>query len=377
MLVAKLLFWLSLGGIVWTHVGYPLVAALLARLVARRVRRAEITPAVTAIVPAHDEEAVIGARIENLLGQDYPPDRLEVLVVSDGSTDRTDEIVREHAARDPRVRLLALPRGGKLAALNEAVRHSDAEVVAFSDANSRWAPDALQKLVSNLADPQVGYVCGKLALERPDGTNREGAYWRYELWLRESESALGSITGGNGAVYAVRREDYPPGLLGQDLALPVAMVKRGKRAVYDPEAVAFERPAASLEDEYGRKRRMFVWAWRDLLRGRMARGVGPLYAFELFSHRLLRYASGLLHLVWLGSSIALAGQGPVYQAALAAQLAWLALALLGRLRAPVPGTGLAYYYLLVTWATVAALVVYLRRGVTPHWERSEGARGHR
>jgi len=369
VIVAKVLFWLSLGGILWTHVGYPLAAALLARVRRRGVRRAEITPSVTVIVPAHDEEAAIGARIQNLLDLDYPADKLEVLVVSDGSTDRTDEIVREHG-----VRLLALPRGGKLAALNAAVRHSAREVVAFSDANSRWAPDALQKLVRSLADPDVGYVCGKLVLERPDGTNREGVYWRYELWLRESESALGSITGGNGAVYAVRREDYPPGLLGQDLALPVALAKRGKRAVYDPEAVAFERPAASLEDEYGRKRRMFVWAWRDVFRGKLLRGVGPLYAFELVSHRLLRYASGLLHLVWLGSSIALAGSGPVSQGALAAQLAWLVLALLGRLRAPVPGAGLAYYYLLVTWATLAALGSYLRRGVTPYWERTEGVR---
>jgi cellulose synthase/poly-beta-1,6-N-acetylglucosamine synthase-like glycosyltransferase len=362
VIVAKVLFWLSLGLILWTHVGYPLVAALLARAVNRRVRRAEITPSVTVIVPAHDEEAVIGARIENLLAQDYPPEQLDVLVVSDGSSDRTDEIVRERG-----VGLLSLPRGGKLAALNQAVAQSDSEIVAFSDANSRWAPDALRNLVRNFADPEVGYACGKLVLERADGTNREGVYWRYELWLRESESALGSITGGNGAVYAVRREDYPAGLLGQDLALPVAMAKRGKRAVYDPEAVAFERPAASLEDEYGRKTRMFVWAWRDVLRGRMLRGVGPLYAFELVSHRLLRYASGLLHLVWLGTAIALVGEGPAYQAALAAQLAWLALALLGRLRVRVPGAALAYYYLLVTWATVSALGTYLRRGVTPYW----------
>ena len=363
MIVAKVLFWLSLGAILWTHVGYPLAAAVLARVVNRGVRRADVTPTVTVIVPAHDEEAAIGTRIENLLAQDYPHGALEVLVVSDGSTDRTDEIVREHG-----VRLLALPRGGKLAALNEAVTHSDREVVAFSDANARWAPDALRKLVRSLADPEVGYACGKLVLERADGSNREGVYWRYELWLRESESRLGSITGGNGALYAVRREDWPEGLMGQDLALPVALAKRGKRAVYDPEAVAFERPVATLEDEYGRKKRMFAWAWRDVLRGRMLRGVGPLYAFELVSHRFLRYASGLLHLVWLGSSIALVGEGPVYQAALAAQLAWLALALLGRLRVRVPSAGLAYYYLLVTWATVAALASYLRHGVTPHWQ---------
>jgi glycosyltransferase involved in cell wall biosynthesis len=374
VIAVEILFWLSFGGIVWTHVGYPLFAAALARALHRRVPREPYEPGVTVIVPAHDEEDVVGPRIENLRALEYPPQQLEVLVVSDGSTDRTDEIVREHANGDPRVRLLALPRGGKLAALNTAVGHSDREVVAFSDANSRWAPDTLAKLVRGLADPEVAYVCGKLVLERPDGTNREGAYWRYELWLRESESALGSITGGNGAVYAMRRTDYVPNPWGQDLGQPVETVKRRKRAVYDPDAVAYEKPSASQEDEYRRKVRMFRWAWQHLFRGSLLKGVGPLYGFQLFSHRVLRYASGLLHVVWLATSLALVGEGWSYRAALAAQLLWLALAALGRLRVPVPGAALAYYYLLVTWATVAALAGYLRHGVAPHWERTEGAR---
>jgi cellulose synthase/poly-beta-1,6-N-acetylglucosamine synthase-like glycosyltransferase len=374
VVVVRVLFWASLAGIVWTHLGYPLAAALLAKLRPREVRKADVTPSVTAIIPAHDEESVIAARLDNLLALDYPGQQLEILVVSDGSTDRTDEIVLEYAARDARVRLLALSRGGKLAALNRAAGDSDREVVAFSDANSSWAQDALRKLVRNLADEDVAYVCGKLRLERPDGTNREGAYWRYELWLRESESALGSITGGNGAIYAVRRTDYVAHRFGQDLGLPDAMVKRGKRAVYEPEAIATEKPASNLEDEYRRKVRMFPWAWQHMFEGRMLAGVGPLYLFELFSHRVLRYTSGLLHVALLASSIALAGQGIVYQVALAGQLAWLALAALGRLRVRVPGAGIAYYYFLVTWATIAALVSYLRFGVSPHWERAEGVR---
>ena len=374
VLALEILFWLSFGGIVWTHVGYPLFAAALARALRRDAPRDAYEPLVTVIVPAHDEQDVIGARIENLLALDYPAERLEVLVVSDGSTDGTDDVVREHAAGDARVRLLALPRGGKLAGLNTAVGHSDREVVAFSDANSRWAPDTLRKLVRGLADPEVAYVCGKLVLERPDGTNREGAYWRYELWLRESESRLGSITGGNGAVYAMRRSDYVPNPWGQDLGQPVETVKRRKRAVYDPDAVAYERPSATQEDEYRRKVRMFRWAWQHLFRGSLLKGVGPLYAFQLLSHRVLRYASGLLHIVWLASSLALVGESWIYRAGLATQLLWLALAALGRLRLPVPGAALAYYYLLVTWATVAALAGYLRHGVSPHWERTEGAR---
>jgi cellulose synthase/poly-beta-1,6-N-acetylglucosamine synthase-like glycosyltransferase len=374
MIVVEVLFWASLAGIMWTHIGYPLTAALLAKLHTRNVRRDDITPSATVIIPAHDEEDVIGARLDNLLALDYPREQLEIIVASDASTDGTDEIVTDYASRDPRVRLLALPRGGKLAALNHAVGESTRDVVAFSDANSKWSPDALSKLVRNLADDDVSYVCGKLRLERPDGTNREGIYWRYELWLRESESRLGSITGGNGAIYAVRRTDYVSHRFGQDLGLPDAMVKRGKRAVYEPEAVASEKPPGNVEEEYRRKVRMFPWAWQHLFEGRMLSGVGPLYLFELISHRVLRYASGLLHVVLLGTSIALASHGLVYAIVLAGQLLWLALAALGRLRVPIPGAGLAYYYFLVTWATVAALVSYLRFGVSPQWERAEGAR---
>jgi cellulose synthase/poly-beta-1,6-N-acetylglucosamine synthase-like glycosyltransferase len=374
MIVVEVLFWASLAGILWTHIGYPLAAALLAKLHTRHVRRDDITPSATVIIPAHDEEDAIGARLDNLLALDYPREQLEIIVASDASTDGTDEIVIDYASRDPRVRLLALPRGGKLAALNRAVDESTRDVVAFSDANSKWSPDALSKLVRNLADDDVSYVCGKLRLERPDGTNREGIYWRYELWLRESESRLGSITGGNGAIYAVRRTDYVSHRFGQDLGLPDAMVKRGKRAVYEPEAVASEKPPGNVEEEYRRKVRMFPWAWQHLFEGRMLSGVGPLYLFELISHRVLRYASGLLHVVLLVTSIALASHGLVYAIVLAGQLLWLALAALGRLRVPIPGAGLAYYYFLVTWATVAALVSYLRFGVSPHWERAEGAR---
>jgi cellulose synthase/poly-beta-1,6-N-acetylglucosamine synthase-like glycosyltransferase len=374
VIVVEILFWASLAGILWTHVGYPVAVALLARVRTRRIRTDDITPSVTVIIPAHDEEDVIAARLDNLLALDYPPEQLEIIVASDASTDGTDVIVTNYATSDSRIRLLALPRGGKLTALNRAVTETEQDVVAFSDANSKWEPDALRKLVRNLADPKVAYVCGKLRLERADGTNREGIYWRYELWLRDSESRLGSITGGNGSIFAVRRTEYVAHRFGLDLGLPDAMVKKGLRAVYEPEAVASEKPPGNLEEEYRRKVRMFPWAWQHMFEGRMLAGVGPLYLFELVSHRVLRYASGLLHLVLLATSIGLASHGLVYMIVLAGQLAWLVLAALGRLRVRVPGAGIAYYYFLVTWATIAGLVSYLRFGVSPHWERAEGAR---
>jgi glycosyltransferase involved in cell wall biosynthesis len=374
--VRKALFWGGLGAIVWTHLGYPALAGVLARTRPRPVRKADITPTVCVIVAAHDEEAVIGRRVENLVALDYPPERLEIVVASDASTDETDAIIEEIARREPRVRLLRCPRGGKVAAQDAAVRHASSEIVAFSDANARWAPDALRTLVRSFADPEVGYVCGQVRLEQPEGTNREGSYWRFELWLREQESTLGSITGGNGAIYAVRRGHYVEvdPRFGHDLSLPYLMAQRGHRAVYEPAACSFEKPSRDLEDEYARKVRMFEHCWLMLLRGGMLRRVDPLYRLELVSHRALRYGSGIAHLALLLGSAGLARRGGAYRAVLAAQLAGLALAAAGRLRAPIPGASLALYYVLVTQATVVALVRASSGGVPPVWEKAAGTR---
>jgi glycosyltransferase involved in cell wall biosynthesis len=374
MLVLKALFWGSLGALAWTHVGYPAAAAVAARLRPKRVRKGEITPRVTVIVPAYNEEAVIARRLENLLALDYPRDRLEIVVSSDASDDGTDAIVEDVAAREARVRLLRWNRGGKLPGLNKSVDATQGDVVAFTDANTTWAPDALTKLVRNFADDDVAYVCGRLTLQTADGGNREGVYWRYELWLRESESRLGSITGGNGSIYAIRRTDYSEALFGHDLSFPPLAVKRGRRAVYEREAVAYEKPTPGSTDEFRRKVRMLPWSWAFLFSGRPLHGVPPLYAIELLSHRHLRYASGALHVVLLGTNAALVGEGAIYQAALAAQAAWLALAAAGRFRVPIPGAGIAYYYLLMTTATIASLFRYLRSGASLTWEKAEGTR---
>ena len=363
--LTKVLFWSSLAALLWTHALYPFAAAALARMRARLVRQEAIEPAVTVIVAAYNEEAVIERRLENLLALDYPSDRLELVVTSDASTDRTHELVERFA---PRVRLLVNERGGKVAAQDRAVRESAGEIVAFSDANATWAPDALRQLVRNFADPDVAYVCGQLVLEAADGSNREGAYWRYEMLQRRAESQLGSVTGGNGSIYAVRRADYieVDPKWGHDLSFPYRMVQAGRRAVYEPAAHAFEKPTPSNESEYRRKVRMFEHCWEITLRGSMLKRLPIGYLVQVLSHRVLRYGSGLLHLVLLATSVALVGQGLVYQLALAAQLALLAAAALG--------VGIARYYVLVTWATVVSLWNYLRRGVPATWEAAEGTR---
>ena len=379
MIVLEVLFWVSLALLAWTHVGYSLLVAALARVRPRPVRREPITPTVSLIVAAHDEQDAIAATVEGLLALDYPADRLSIVVASDASVDATDAIVRAIADREPRVTLLRCPRAGKVAAQDRAVRAAgEAEIVAFSDANGDWEPGALRRLMSNFADPAVAYACGNLRLRRAGGTNREGLYWRYELWLRGNEARIGSITAGNGGIYAVRRADYlfsEDGRAGHDLGLPYRLVQRGRRAIADAEAVAWESPARDLEDEYRRKVRMSARCWQHVASGAILRGGGPLFLLEVVSHRLLRYGSGILHVVWFVTAAALAATGSVVGAVgLGVQLLWLAMALAGRLRLPVPAAGIAYYYLLTTWATLAGLALYLRVGVPVTWEQAEGTR---
>lgn len=382
MTVLEIAFWTALGLIVYAHVGYPLLLALLVRLRRRPATRAPAPgppPRVSLIVAAHDEEAVIERRVENAVALDYPPERLEVIVASDGSTDRTVELARAAAgtAGPGRVRVLDLPRRGKVRTQDAAVEQATGEVLAFSDANALWKPDALGLLVTHLAEPGAAYVCGRLRYLAADGANQEGLYWRYETAVRELETRTGSVTAGNGAIYAVRRDAYlrlDP-RTSHDLSFPFNLVKRGRRAVYEPRAEAVERPLASIEGEFRRKRRMMSHAWPAVLGGGMLdpRGYGLLYALEIYSHRLLRYATPVLHVIALGVNVPLAFGSTLYRITLVAQLAFLAAAGIGGLTEGRPRPlGLAYYYVLVTASLAAGLWDWLRHGTPATWERAEG-----
>jgi cellulose synthase/poly-beta-1,6-N-acetylglucosamine synthase-like glycosyltransferase len=377
ILLLELVFWLSLAALAWTHLAYPAAVSLLARLRPRPPLREPILPTVSLIIPAYNEEAVIERKLENALALDYPADRLEVVVTSDDSRDATHELVTRF--RDRGVRLIACERGGKVAAQDRAVRETSGEIVAFGDANVQWERRALRELVAPFADPAVGMACGQVRLVNPaGGTNQEGVYWRYEMWLRERESAVHSITGSNGAIYAVRREAYREvdPRFGHDLSFPYLMVQNGYRAVYEPRARATESMTTDIEDEFRRKVRMFEHAWLMLFRGRMFRlRVGPVYWMELVSHRLLRYWSGPLHVALLASSTLLASHGAVYAVALGLQLAGLMLVGLSILaRGRIRPLRILHYYLLVTLATLIALGGYLRRGVPATWDKAAGTR---
>jgi len=371
-------FWLSVGLLLYAHVGYGALIALIARLRPRacardRQQQSDRLPRVSVIVPAYAEESVIAARVANLRELDYPPDELEVIVACDGSPDATAERARQAGADV----VLELPRGGKIRAQDAGVEHARGEIVAFSDANVTWERDALRRLVAPFADPRIGYVCGEVRLVGQAGTNQEGLYWRYEMTLRELESRVRSVTGGNGAIYATRHEAYlvVDPIMGHDLSFPFNMVKRGWRAVYAPDARASEKMVPTLKGEFARKRRMMGHTWPIVVRGGMLspRGYDPLYALMIVSHRILRYLSPFLHAVALGTSIALLPHGWVYAVAVAIQAAVLVAALAAG-PFPVRPLLLARYYVLTTASLAAGLWDWLARGTSPGWEPAEGTR---
>ena len=383
MTFLAILFWVSVALILYAHVGYPVLLGLLAwlrELTPRSRRRSrprmapdDELPSVSVIVAAYAEQDVIAERVANIRALDYPPQLVELIVACDGSPDETAARARE-AGSDL---VLELPRGGKIRAQDAAVEQAQGEIVAFSDANVTWQPDALRRLVAPFADARVGYVCGEVQLVDAQGSNQEGLYWRYELALRALESRVRSVTGGNGAIYATRREAYlvVDPIMGHDLSFPFNMVKRGWLALAVREAQASEKMVPTIEGEFARKRRMMSHTWPIVVRGGMLspRGYDPLYALMIVSHRILRYLTPFLHVIALVTSIALLGEGWVYVAAVAAQVAVL---LAAALAGVVPSTPLllARYYVLTTASLAAGLWDWLVHGTSAGWEPAEGTR---
>jgi cellulose synthase/poly-beta-1,6-N-acetylglucosamine synthase-like glycosyltransferase len=373
----EIVFWVAAGLIGFAHLGYPL---LLRGLVAAFGEDEGVPPLdgeppmVSLIVAAYDEAEVIERKVANARALDYPANRLEVIVASDGSSDRTAELARSAGAD----LVLELPRGGKVAALNEAARRAGGAILAFSDANSFWRRDALRRLIVRFSDERVGYACGQVRFLGGEGGNQEGLYWRYEMAVRRMESRLAGITAGNGGIYAVRREAYielDPSR-GQDIGFPFELTKRGWRAVYEPAAVAEEKMAPTVEGEFRRKRRMMWGLWDVMLKWGMLdpRGYGAAYALEIYSHRLLRYLTPWFHLIAFGANLALLSEGTLYLIAMGLQLALLAGALLGRFL-PVLPLRIAYYYVTVTASIAVGLWDRLRAGAVPiGWEKVEGTR---
>lgn len=366
-------FWVSVLLVVYPYVLYPLIVLALGWLRPRPVRARPHTPSVTVLIPAYNEADCIGATVRNKLEQNYPKEKLQIIVVSDGSSDGTDDIVRQFAGRG--VQLLRREgREGKAAALNEAVRHAVGEVIVFSDANSLFDPDAVRHMVENFADRDVGYVTGSLGF-LAEGASLSGsgvsAYIRYENLLRRAETNLGSIIGVNGGVDAIRRElytDTPPQLI-TDFVLPLTVMAGGHRVVFDSRVTSREVANAELRSEFRMRVRVALRALQGIayMRRLLDPLRYPLASFCLVSHKVLRYLAFVFLLVALVSNLGLALSMPLYQVLLAMHLAGYGLALIGlstKLPPWLRRTTVVPSYLLLSYSAFAVAVFKFLRGET-------------
>jgi cellulose synthase/poly-beta-1,6-N-acetylglucosamine synthase-like glycosyltransferase len=385
--MVALVFWVSAGVLLYTYAGYPLLLWLIVRVRgARAVRRAAVEPRVSLVISAYNEAAVMAAKLDNARRLDYPRDRLEVVVVSDASTDGTDDIVRAYALQGVRL-IRQEARLGKTAGLNRAMPGLTGEIVVFSDANAMYEPDALRKLVRNFADPEVGCVTGEARYLETSGSTAdsgERAYWGYEIQVKRLETAVGSMVGGDGAIYAIRRDLWRilPDDAINDFLNPLQIVARGYRAVYEPEAVCFEETAGGVRVEYHRRIRIVSRSWRALFQ---AGGVLNPFAVGFFtvsvvSHKVLRWLSGLFAFGFVTSAVAAAYLSVAPRLGVGAVGALAALALLCTLVVP-PVRRLAQYGWYFTVITLASAVGVIKGSVgrvsgtwsTPRQQGTSGA----
>ncbi len=349
----EILFWTALALVLYGYVGYPLALGVLACWRGRPPRAHPITPPVTMIVTVHNGETAIQAKLANCLTLDYPPERLEILVASDGSTDRTNDLVARY--HDPRVRLIALEqRRGKEAAQREAIARATGEILVFTDAGVRLPTDALRALIANFADPTIGCASGvDHVVNAGDAALAEGAFVRYETLVKRLESRIGSTVGNSGWFFAVRRSlsHLWPHDMASDFTILLRVVREGMRGVVEPRATAYAQATSSSKREFQRKvrtmvRGMVVLASHKEMLNPFRHGV---FTLELLSHKLFRWCLPLLLILMLLTSAVLAPRSAFYAAALLAQVAFYALGGLAP-RARIP------YYLVS--GSVAAVVAW-------------------
>jgi len=322
--VMTTIFWFGLGTLLYVYAGYPVLVWALARVFGREARREPITPLVSLVIPAYNEATHIEAKLENTLALDYPKDRLEIVVASDGSTDRTNVIANRFRRRG--VHLLAFEHLGKAGLLNRVMPYLRGELVVFSDASTHLRADALRFLVQPFVDPRVGCVSGLYHVTGSEDVRAEGEglYWRYETFIKRQESRLHSILGAHGACYAIRRPLFSAleaSAINDDYLIPMRIVQRGLRAVYEPRAKAWEREAASMELEFARRRRIAAGNCQQV--AKLMALLNPLrgwVALTFLSHKVLRTLAPLFMVALLFSSVWL--PQPLQMVAVSAQTAF-------------------------------------------------------
>jgi len=374
---AVALFWASIGAMFYVYVLYPVVLWLFS-LVGRQphdVRDSE--PRVCLFVAANDEAAVIEVKIRNALELDYPEDRLDIVIASDGSVDATNDIVRRFA---PRVRLLEFsPRAGKISTIIKGIETVTADIVVFSDANTFLDADSIRLLVRNFTDPEVGCVSGDVVLvgARASLARSEDLYYRYERWIQKQESEIGSMIGADGALYAIRRTLFvapAPDTILDDMAIPMGVVRHGYRTVLEPRATAHEQGVTSAKEEFLRKSRVVAGAIQFLSRNDSSVPlVSPQVMLSVLSHKALRWLSPVFGLATFVCSVTLASSSPFFAAVAEAQLGLMGLGLAGCVPAlrRLPLVGLAHYFCLVQAAAAAGFLRGLGGRQSVLWRRFE------
>ncbi len=359
-LFAEWVFWLGAAVPLYAYFGYPLALAALRMTVRRGVHKAAYEPSVSLLIPAYNEEGVIAEKIRNSLALDYPVERLEIVVASDGSNDGTVEIARTFAD-GVRVRVLAYPSNrGKIATLNDAVGELGGDIVVFSDAAAMLLADSVRKLMENFADPEVGAASGLYTVVKADDVEigrSEDAYWKYETWLKVQESQLASTLGGHGHLHAIRRRLYPfppTGTINDDYVIPVSVLAKGYRAVYEPTAIVYEE--AHEMTGFGRRVRIMAGNMQQLrYLPSLLSPLRPLPLFFFVSHKVSRLFVPFAMLAALIANLFLLRQ-PLYLALFIAQAVFYGLAIVGTVWTLRPRTLLLpFYFCMVNVATFFGL----------------------
>jgi cellulose synthase/poly-beta-1,6-N-acetylglucosamine synthase-like glycosyltransferase len=378
MLMLEIAFWSSVALVAYVYAGYPLALLILAR---RRDGGAAggadvVLPSVTLIVSVYNEEDCIAAKLDNCLKLDYPDELLEIIVVSDASDDATDSIVSGYSVKG--VRLLRMEqRGGKTRGLNDGVENACGELVVFSDANAMYRPDAITALVAPFVDPRIGAVIGESSYVEPDSDagRSESLYWRYETAIKVLESRLGSVVGGDGAIYAIRRSLYKPMKADalSDFLNPLQIVEAGYRCVYEPRALSLEDTAGDFEKEFMRKVRIVNRAWRALMtmKGLLNPFRHGRFSWQLISHKLLRWLVPSFLLLIFVINILLLQAHPLYLTTFVVQLLFYGLATAGALLRERRAFGtvlyVPYYFCLVNFASARGIVEAYRGATYTTW----------
>jgi len=332
--MAEVIFWATVALVFYTYVGYSLLIMLLARFSRDKLARHDIEPRVSFLITAYNEERDLAQKLQNTLALDYPRDKLEILVASDGSTDKTDEIVRGFGPQG--VRLVRVEgRVGKTETQNQAVRQATGDVIVFSDATTKYERMNLRKIVRNYADPTVGAVSGRYEYFNPTGASigvGNILFWKYENFIKSSQTRIKTITGCCGCIYSVRRalyEPLPPDIIS-DLVEPLKILEKGYRIVFEPDAIAHEETTEKTGEEFNMRIRVITRGMRGMLF--MRKLFNPLrhgfVSFQLISHKLLRWLMPVFMVAALASNAFLLGR-PFYNLTFALQAAFYALAMLG------------------------------------------------